>query len=213
MTALNSETSLPTSSVAFVAMLVIWPVTVRIDNEVLIGATMVPVVLPPQQLVVLVLEMLSTESTNNLCKNFLEAVQPLGMPHNALSLVRRVVLIKDLLTPTSSPGNVVLLAQLLRGKSALVIKWVTKDATRLLPEVLHLGLEIVVEEATIVAVMPITVANPVLLAPPLHGNNKPLHSLELLLLVMLAILLLVTLVDILLSKQWVLHLDSQLLLD
>jgi hypothetical protein len=135
------------------------------------------------------------------------------MPHNVLSLVPRVALIKDLLMLMSNPGNVVLLARLLHGKSVLAIKEVTMDGTLPLPEVLHLGLETVAEEATIVVAMPTTVANQQLLAPPLHGNNRPLHSPELLLLVMLAILLLVTLVDILLSKPWVLHLDLQLLLD
>lgn len=196
-------------------MLVIWHVTVPIDNVVLIGVTMVPVVLALQQQVKLVLEMLLIESMSNSCKNFL-VPHPLEMSHNALSLAQQVGLNKDLLTPTSSPGNVALLAQLLHGKSALVIKGVTMDVTRLLPEVLPPGLEIVAEEATIVAAMPIMAANLGLLAPPLHGNsnnNKPLHSLELPFLAILVMQLLVTLADTLLSKQWVLHLDLQLLLD
>ena len=135
------------------------------------------------------------------------------MPHNASSLVPRPDLIKALLMLMLSLGNVVLLARLLHGKSVLVIKEATMDATPLLLGVLHHGLETVAEEATIVVVMLTTVVNQQLRAPPLPGNNRPLHSLELLLLVMLAILLPVTLVDILLSKPWVLHLDLQLLLD
>jgi len=214
LTALNSETSLPTLSVAFVAMQVTWPVTARIDNVVLTGATMVQGVLLVQQLVVLMLEMLSTGSTSNLCKNSLEAALPVEMPHSALSLVPRVPLTKDHLMLMSNLGNVAQLARLPHGKSVLVIKEVTMDATPLLPEALHLGLETVAEEATIVVAMPTTVANQQLLALHLHGNNqRPLHSLELLLLVMLDILHLVILVDILLSKPWVLHLDLQLPLD
>lgn len=120
--------------------------------------------------------------------------------------------------PTSSHGNVDLPALQLLGRSVETIVGALIPVTKLLPTVLrHLGLEIVLEEVTaMVKEITMVVAKTIKLRLQmlLHGNNLlqliplPKQPLD-----MLDMLLLVTLVDILLSKRWVPHLDWPLLLD
>lgn len=120
--------------------------------------------------------------------------------------------------PTSNHGNVDLPGLPLHGKNVEMIVEALILVIKLLRAALrHLGLEIVVEETTIMAkeiTMVVAKTIKLRLRMLLHGNNllqpipPPKAPLD-----MLAMLLLVTLVDILLNKPWVPLLDWPLLLD
>jgi hypothetical protein len=170
----------------------------------------------------LVLAMLLTENMSNSCKNFL-VVHPLEMErHLDVSKPAQETMTKFLLMGVmSNRGNVDQLAQLPHGNSeaaAMIEEPITIHVTLLLPEALHLGLEIVDVATTIVVAILTTGVSKMeamahLLLVALLRGNKHLLLLQVnkATVAMVDILLQATVV-VILNKVWALHLDLGVLL-
>jgi len=179
-TVLRKLTSPLESSVAFVAMLVIWLEIVPTDRRVLIGAMIVqaPVLaaqaLPPEESEV---AMLSTASTSPSCKNSL-AVGQLAMElvPSASKLVQADTTMEpetEAINKISSLGNEDLLVLLLLGNSVVVM-------IPTAPLLLALGrmVEAVGEIITTITITSNNSTMLLLLAVLLHGSKRPLRLLN-----------------------------------